>query len=117
MFSEDDGHCTAAATTDEMRAFQYGGGWNGASDARAAVGRTATSGSRGQTNGRQRGVPLKYFSHRMKREEGLVITQRLSNGGRDGGREEGTGEWHQIGWKEIAQIIRRTSERESERAR
>ena len=116
MFSENDGHSAAAATTDEMRAFQYGGGWNGASDARAAVGRTATSGSRGQTNGwcRQRGVPLKYFSHRTKREEGMVITQRLSNGGRDGGREEGTGEWHQIGWKEIAQIIRR---RTSERAR
>ena len=36
---------------------------------------------------RQRGVPLKYFSHRTKREEGMVITQRLSNGGREGGRD------------------------------
>ena len=54
-----------------------------------AVGRTATSGSRGQTNGRQRGVPLKYFSHRTKREEGMVITQRLSNEGRKG-RASGT---------------------------
>ena len=110
MFSENDGHSAAAATTDEMRAFQYGGGGMVRRTHAWLLDERRRLAREGQTNGRQRGVSLKYFSHRTKREEGMVITQRLSNGGRDGGREEGTGEWHQIGWKEIAQIIRRTSE-------
>ena len=114
MFSEDDEHCAAAATTDEMRAFQYGGGWNGASDARA----------RGcWTNGDvwlERGANKRTAERRPFK----VLFTLDEAGGRDGynseaieRREEGTGEWHQIGWKEIAQIIRRTSERAGERAR
>ena len=42
----------------------------------------------------------------------MVITQRLSNERREGGRKgRASGTRDQIGWKEIAQIIRRTSER------